>query len=246
MPAEDYDFLWSSLAAGNTWRGEFHNRKKNGELFWEIASIAPVKQRNGEISHFVAVKEDITALKEAKERIYHLVYHDTLTGLPTRKLFMEHLLKALAGARRNTTRAAVLFVDLDGFKKVNDTFGHDAGDLLLKKTAARLCACIRDVDTVARIGGDEFLILLTNLADNDSIAEIAERMIQAVASPYNLDSLEMNITASIGIALYPDDAESSQALVKQADLAMYEIKRRGKNNYAFADANYSPYLTETT
>ena len=246
MPAEDYDFLWSSIAAGNTWRGEFHNRKKNGELFWEIASIAPVKQRDGKISHFVAVKEDITALKEAKERIHHLAYHDMLTGLPTRKLFMEHLVKALAVARRNTTRVAVLFVDLDGFKKVNDTLGHDAGDLLLKKTGERLCGCVRDVDTVARIGGDEFLILLTNLADNDSIAEVAERMIQAVALPYKLETLEMNITASIGIALYPDDAESSQKLVKLADLAMYEIKRRGKNNYAFADANYSPYLTETT
>ena len=192
------------------------------------------------------MKEDITALKEAKERIHHLAYHDMLTGLPTRKLFMEHLVKALAVARRNTTRVAVLFVDLDGFKKVNDTLGHDAGDLLLKKTGERLCGCVRDVDTVARIGGDEFLILLTSLADNDSITEVAERVIQAVALPYKLETLEMNITASIGIALYPDDAESSQKLVKLADLAMYEIKRRGKNNYAFADANYSPYLTETT
>jgi diguanylate cyclase (GGDEF)-like protein/PAS domain S-box-containing protein len=236
VPPEEYAFLWKSLAAGNSWRGEFHNRKKNGELFWEIASIAPVKQRNGQISHFVAVKEDITALKEAKERIHHLANHDTLTGLPTRQLSMDGLLNALAVAQRNKTKVAVLFVDLDGFKAVNDTFGHDAGDQLLKKTSERLCSCVRDIDTVARIGGDEFLIQLTNIVDNNAITTATERMIQAVAAPYKLGTVELNISASIGITLYPDHGGTPQELVKQADQAMYEIKRRGKNNYAFTKA----------
>jgi diguanylate cyclase (GGDEF)-like protein/PAS domain S-box-containing protein len=245
MSAEDSALLWKSISAGDTWRGEFHNRKKNGELFWEIASITPVKQRDGKISHFVAVKEDITALKEAKERIYHLAYHDILTGLPTREIFMVQLLKVLAVARRNATTVAVLFVDLDGFKKVNDTHGHDAGDRLLKKTAERLCSSVRDVDTVARIGGDEFLILLPNLADNSVIAAVAERVVQAVAMPYHVEAMELSITASIGIALYPEHAENSQELVKQADLAMYKIKRQGKNNFAFADAIRTPSVANT-
>ncbi|MEH6534344.1 MAG: diguanylate cyclase [Photobacterium frigidiphilum] len=242
---EEYAYLWKSILAGNTWRGEFHNRKKNGELFWEIASIAPVKQRNGKISHFVVVKEDITALKEAKQHIHYLANHDTLTGLPTRQLSMDRLLNALAVARRNETKVAVLFVDLDGFKTVNDTLGHDAGDQLLKKTTERLCSCVRDMDTVARIGGDEFLILLTNVVDNDSIITVTERMIQAVAVPYKLEAGEVKISASIGIALYPDHGENPQELVKLADQAMYEIKRRGKNDYAFTETIRAPCLIDT-
>jgi diguanylate cyclase (GGDEF)-like protein/PAS domain S-box-containing protein len=245
MPPEDYAFLWKSISAGKTWRGEFHNRKKNGELFWEIASIAPVKQRNGKISHFVVVKEDITALKEAKKRIHHLANHDTLTGLPTRQLSMERLLNALPAARKNKTKVAVLFVDLDGFKAVNDTFGHDAGDQLLKKTTERLRSCVRDMDTVARIGGDEFLILLINVVDNESITVVTERMIQAVAAPYKLGEVELKISASIGIALYPEHGKSPQELVKLADQAMYEIKRRGKNNYGFTEASSTTYLIDT-
>ncbi len=153
---EHYKALWHCLAAGETWRGEFHNRKKNGELFWEIASIAPVKQRNGVVSHYVAIKEDITALKKAEARILHIANHDALTGLPSRRLARDRLQSALAAAKRNKQKAAVMFVDIDGFKDVNDTLGHDVGDNVLKETAARLKDTVREVDTVARVGGMNF------------------------------------------------------------------------------------------
>lgn len=242
-PPDEYATLWKTLSAGEIWRGEFHNRKKNGELFWEIASIAPVKQRNGKTSHFVAIKEDITALKDAEEKIRHLANHDSLTGLPTRRLAMDRLISALAIAKRGKKKAAVLFIDLDGFKRVNDTFGHDVGDHLLKETAIRLYSCVRRVDTVARIGGDEFWILLTNIADKDSVKTVAEKIIKAVAAPYQLNSVEVNIGASIGIALYPDHGIDPLELVKRADQAMYQIKRQGKNNCAFADATQTANLS---
>lgn len=232
----EYATLWKTLSAGDTWRGELHNRKKNGELFWGIASISPVKQRSGKISHYVAVEEDITALKNAEERILHMANHDVLTGLPTQRLAMDRLVSALAVARRNKTKVAILFIDLDGFKTVNDTLGHEAGDHVLKETAARLCSSVREVDTVARVGGDEFWILLTDVRDKDCITTVAEKVIKAVATPYKLETVEVNIGASVGISLYPDHRVSPPELVKLADQAMYEIKRQGKNNYAFADA----------
>lgn len=234
--SDEYASLWKTLTEGNTWRGEFHNRKKNGQLYWEIASITPVKQRNGEISHYVAVKEDITALKQAEQRILHLANHDALTGLPTRRLSMERLMSALSVAKRNKSKVAMMFIDLDGFKTVNDTFGHDAGDQLLKETAVRLCSCVREVDTVARVGGDEFWVILTDITDQKSITYIAEKIIKAVAAPYQMKSDVVVIGASVGIAVYPDHTLNPQELVKLADQAMYKIKQQGKNNYEFAEA----------
>ncbi len=240
----EYKALWDTLSAGNTWQGEFHNRKKNGELFWEVSSIAPIKDKAGRIIRYVAMKEDITALKQAKKRIQHMANHDVLTKLPTRRLFMELLIKSLAVAKRHTKIAAVLFVDLDGFKAVNDTLGHDVGDKTLKKTAARLSSCVREVDTVARIGGDEFLIILTNMPDKESIISIAEELVRAVAIPYKIDSAaDINISASIGIALYPDNAVEPLALINLADQAMYDVKRQGKNNYLFSEnMNVVPHI----
>ena len=233
-PTKDNVALWKVLSAGKTWRGEFHNRKKNGELFWEIASIAPVKKRNGKVSHYIGMKEDITALKNAEKRILHMANHDVLTGLPTRQLSKDRLQKALANAKRNKTKVAVLFIDLDGFKAVNDTFGHDVGDHVLKETADRLCSCVRDVDTVARVGGDEFWVVLSNISDKISVSTVAEKLIKAVSVPHKLTHEEVSIGASIGIALYPDNGMTSQELINLADQAMYEIKRQGKNNYAFS------------
>ena len=231
----EYKVLWETLSAGDTWQGEFHNRKKNGELFWEVSSIAPIKNKAGRITRYVAMKEDITALKQAKKRVQHMANHDVLTKLPTRRLFMELLIKSLAVAKRHTKIAAVLFVDIDGFKAVNDTLGHDVGDKTLKATAARLSSCVREVDTVARIGGDEFLIILTNMPDKKSITSVAEKLVKAVAMPYQVgNAADINIGASIGIALYPDNALEPSALVNLADQAMYDVKRQGKNNYTFS------------
>ncbi|MCG6202835.1 diguanylate cyclase domain-containing protein [Psychromonas antarctica] len=245
MPPEQYATLWETLSLGKTWRGEFHNRKKNGELFWEIASIAPVKQKNGKISHYVAIKEDITALKNAEERIRHLANHDVLTGLPSRRLSMDRLDSCLANARRNKTIVAVLFVDLDGFKAVNDTLGHDAGDYVLKETSTRLLSCVREVDTVGRVGGDEFWVILSNMPDKNSIITIAQKLVKAVAEPYKFDSKKISISASIGIALYPEHAVTPLELVSLADEAMYEMKRNGKNNYAFSDKTHTEDVIET-
>jgi len=231
---EPFSSLWQSILAGNPWKGEFHNRKKNGELFWEIASIAPVKQRNGDISHFVAVKEDITDLKEAKARIQHLADHDMLTGLPTRKLFMQNLVDEVARAKADSGKFAVLFIDLDGFKNINDSYGHSFGDLLLKETAMRLNNSIRNSDKIARIGGDEFLVLHTNLSDNQSIASATQRITDAISLPFNIEGVDVNITASIGIAVYPDHGDDIDEMIKQADQAMYKVKRQGKNDYVFA------------
>jgi diguanylate cyclase (GGDEF)-like protein/PAS domain S-box-containing protein len=231
--AHEYSDLWKSISEGNTWRGEFHNRKKDGELYWEIASIAPVKQKNGQISHYVAVKEDITDLKEAKRRIDHLANHDALTDLPNRKLAMERLVAALASARCDQKQVAVMFVDLDGFKAVNDSYGHDTGDQLLKETAQRLKCGVRDIDTVSRIGGDEFLVILNNVVDKKTVEDVTERLIHSIASSYSIGKAEVAISASIGIALYPGDSEKPTDLVNLADDAMYAVKHAGKNNYAF-------------
>lgn len=233
-PTEQYDILWNTLSRGHTWRGEFHNRKKNGELFWEIASVAPVKQKNGNISHYVAIKEDITALKNAEERIRHLANHDVLTGLPTRRLSMDRFLSYVAIAKRNKMKVAVLFIDIDGFKEVNDSLGHDVGDIVLKEIATRLSSCVREIDTVARVGGDEFLVLLTNVVVQNSVITVAEKLVNTIAMPYQVNKHNINIGASIGIAIYPDHGVTPENLVNRADQAMYKIKRQGKNNYAFA------------
>ncbi|UGA57505.1 diguanylate cyclase domain-containing protein [Vibrio sp. VB16] len=233
MLENEYATLWQTIVAGGTWRGEFHNRKKNGDLFWEIASIAPVKQQTGKISHFVAVKEDITALKQAKEQISHLANHDTLTGLPTRSLFTERLLEALIDAKHFDTKVAVFFVDLDGFKAINDNYGHDFGDRILKEMASRVRDCVGVGNTLARIGGDEFLVLLSNVVDQNAITLIAGRILQSVAKPYEVEKEQAYISASIGIAIYPEDGLLPQNLISKADEAMYKIKRQGKNNYTF-------------
>ncbi len=201
-PEEVYRDLWSTIAAGQEWRGEFHNRKKNGELYWEAAAILPILSPQGDVIHHIALQEDISERKHAEEQLRHMANHDTLTGLPTRRLGMEHVSAALAAARRDSTKAAMLFVDLDGFKAVNDSLGHDAGDRLLIAVAERLSGCVREIDTVARIGGDD---------DSASIG------------------------ASIGIALYPDDEQDPEVLIKRADEAMYGVKAEGKNAFAFAE-----------
>ncbi|WP_153448249.1 sensor domain-containing diguanylate cyclase [Vibrio algicola] len=234
MSLEDQKKMSDILGAGKIWRGELLTQNKQADkAFWELASISPVKRTNNQIRHFVAVKEDITELKHAKQKIQHLAQHDTLTGLPTRQLIMTRLEKAIIAAKQSNGQLAVLFMDLDGFKSVNDTFGHGTGDALLKSVATRLRSCVRDIDTVARIGGDEFLMLFNGVADQASVAMIAERMLHAIAEPFKIDNQLINISSSIGISMYPDDSQDPLELIKLADLVMYEVKREGKNNVAF-------------
>jgi len=176
---------------------------------------------------------DINKLKRAEEKIRHMAHHDDLTGQPNRVLFMDRLDTAIKGARRRKTGVAVLFVDLDGFKAVNDQLGHMMGDLLLNKVAKRLKSCVRESDTVGRYGGDEFTILLLDISRKEDTDRFARKILNVVQTPYKLDSKIAHISCSIGIAIYPESAKLPEDLVMKADEAMYKVKNGGKNNYSF-------------
>lgn len=216
---------------GESIRWEVRDPKSNR---WYSVVSTPVPRPGGTTSQQTII-EDITERKVLEERITHQAYHDILTGLPNRMLFMEHLNRALLQARREESRLALLFLDLDHFKYVNDTLGHTAGDLLLKETAGRLKACIREYDTVARIGGDEFVILLSRISHGEDASRIAEKILSLFRKPPMIDGREFPVTASIGISVFPDDSEYGETLMKNADIAMYHAKERGRNNFQFFD-----------
>jgi diguanylate cyclase (GGDEF)-like protein/PAS domain S-box-containing protein len=233
-PAEYYKEMWNTILAGGEWRGEFHNKRKDGSLFWELASISPIRNEQGEITNFVGVKENITDRKELLEYLDQMAHFDELTGLPNRALFFDRLGCLLTLSRREGQIFALLFIDLDGFKSVNDHHGHEAGDSVLRETAARLSASIRASDTAARMGGDEFTVILGNLSQETDISLIARKILQALSAPILLlGGISCSIGASIGISLYPEDAQEVETLVSSADTAMYEVKREGKNGYRF-------------
>lgn len=357
-PPETYKQLWETITSGYEWRGEFCNRKKTGELYWESASISPITNTKGVITHFVAVKEDVTvrklimeALQESEEKlksildnttvvvsvkdipgrytfinrqfeklfrvsrdevkgktdydlfpkemadafrvndlhvletkaplefdevaphedglhtyisikfplcdltgviyavcgistditerkrmeeiIRQMAYHDTLTSLPNRKLFDDRFAVALVNAHRNKELLSIMYLDLDGFKYVNDTFGHRVGDRLLQCVAERLKRCLRESDTIARLGGDEFAVLLTGVSQVSNVAQIAGKIIDSVKQPLKIEDKEISVTTSIGIALFPNDGDDIMKLLKHADDAMYLAKENGKNNYRF-------------
>lgn len=228
---ELFRVMWETINSGRPWNGEFHNRKKNGELYWDSASIAPVNDKKGNITHFVSVNEDITESKKLQEQLNRLANHDALTGLPSRRLVMDRLESALELAERNKQLMAVLFADLDRFKEVNDKLGHDAGDVILQNVARLLSASLRKADTVARLGGDEFLIVLPQIGDRDGASFVAQGMIDAIASADNVE----NIGLSVGIALYPEHGLTAKDLIRVADNSMYSVKKRGRNSWSFGD-----------
>lgn len=190
---------------------------------------------DGREAHLVFVR-DITERKRAEERMVYLANHDALTGLPTLRLANDRLSMALKEANRNKAMVAVIFMDLDGFKAVNDTLGHEAGDYVLKDVARRFCSCVRETDTVARVGGDEFLIIAPGIHTPENAAKIAEKAISAVSQPIKLNGNQALVGTSIGIALYPNDGNDMEQLIKRADEAMYQVKKTGKNRYVFADS----------
>ncbi len=205
--------------------------RKNGESFPMELSLS--KMVLGGQNYFVGIARDITERKLAEQKIAHLAHHDFLTDLPNRALFLNSLEFSLSMARRNTYKVAVLFLDLDGFKKINDTLGHDAGDLLLQEVSKRLKKAIRASDTVARVGGDEFTFVLNNPGSEENVSQIANKIIATLSEPFDLNGKTCHIGGSVGIALYPDDAQSLEQLVTQADSAMYLAKQSGKNTYKF-------------
>ncbi|MDO8313037.1 MAG: GGDEF domain-containing protein [Sideroxyarcus sp.] len=176
----------------------------------------------------------ITRLKQTNEKVLHLAHHDALTELPNRTLFYDRLNQAIAKARRDKELIAVLYMDLDGFKLINDTLGHDAGDALLRETAKRVVACVRESDTVARMGGDEFTVILCNARTPRSIDLVARKIIDAIASPFLINGKSCSVSISIGISLYPNNGETPDQLVKIADATMYSAKQSGKNCYRTA------------
>ncbi|HEY0633776.1 MAG TPA: diguanylate cyclase [Gammaproteobacteria bacterium] len=228
-----YRRMWQQLHESGHWEGEIWNRRKGGDIYLEWLSIAAVKDSGGSTSHYVAIFSDITRAKENEQQLRQLAHFDQLTQLPNRILFMDRLHQAMAMARREGKQVAVLFLDLDGFKAVNDSLGHAAGDELLRQVARRLKENLRESDTVSRFGGDEFTIVLPEVGGRDGITTIAAKLIEAVARPYLIAGHSAHITTSLGISLYPDMADSSEKLIAQADLAMYHAKNHGKDHFEF-------------
>ncbi len=217
---------------------------KDGTIIWVKIATAPRYDNDGKLLYDVSVVEDITPRKLAEARIQYLATHDELTDLPNRVIFMELLTHALEGARRNGQKCAMLFIDLDRFKIVNDSLGHEAGDQVLRQVAQRLRACIRSCDVVARFGGDEFIVLLNPIADQAAAAAVAAKILAALLKPVRILSYECRVTASIGIARFPEDASDAATLMKQADMGMYFAKDEGKNNFQFYSGVVAPMSVE--
>ncbi len=228
-----YRQMWQEINEFGKWQGEIWNRNKQGEEYLEWLSISAVHDEQEELSHFVGIFTDITQAKENEERLQYLAHYDQLTGLPNRVLFDDRLRQAIAQARREQRQVAVLFLDLDGFKAVNDTLGHTSGDEMLQQVSERLTHCLRATDSVARFGGDEFTIALAAIEDRDDVIRIANKIIAEVARPYYLDGTEASVTTSIGISFYPGDGSDPNVLIQRADTAMYHAKRHGKNHHEF-------------
>ncbi|WP_415858075.1 EAL domain-containing protein [Brevibacillus parabrevis] len=205
------------------------------ETIWTESKINPILDELGNVSKLLFVTRDITDRKQSEELIHHLAYHDALTDLPNRRMYTQHLSREIMQAKRFQSNLAVLFLDLDRFKDVNDSFGHDVGDLLLVEAANRLKACLRPGDVVARLGGDEFTVLLGQLADREEAAALANQIMEALQRPFILQDHSFNVSCSIGIALYPEDGDNADDLLKRADTALYTVKSRGKNGYDFFD-----------
>ncbi|MCX9155033.1 EAL domain-containing protein [Niveibacterium sp. 24ML] len=215
------------------WQGEVWNTRKNGKAFPEWLSVSSVRGQDGEISHYVAVFADITERKASEARIKYLGHHDPLTGLPNRMLMQDRLLQAIARAHRERTMVGLLFLDLDRFKMVNDSLGHHAGDRLLQQVAERVRSCVRDSDTVCRQGGDEFIILLNPVQTADAPARVAEKILDALATPFEVDAHRIGTSFSIGISVYPNDGRDPETLMRNADTAMYHAKEGGRNTFRF-------------
>ncbi|HEY9193578.1 MAG TPA: EAL domain-containing protein, partial [Methyloversatilis sp.] len=231
--AKFYAALWDTINGGDVFRAVFTNRRKNGELYFEEKTISPIRDDRQRISHFVATSKDVSERIRAHDQLEYLANMDTLTDLPNRRLFMDRLTQAMQRATRLDRQLAVLFIDLDRFKVINDTLGHRVGDQLLTEVARRLRTCVRTSDTVARLGGDEFTILLEDVASRQAVGQIADTMLATLGQGIRIEDRTFFVSASAGIAFFPDDAQSIDELLSRADLSMYQAKSAGRNTSRF-------------
>ncbi|MBF0381541.1 MAG: EAL domain-containing protein [Magnetococcales bacterium] len=234
---EFYSIMWRKIWKDGFWQGEIWDRRKNGEIYPKWLSINTVKNDSGELINCIGVFSDISIVKSAEEKLEKLAFFDPLTALPNRSLFKTRLEHEFTAAQRHNTKVALLFLDLDNFKNVNDTLGHSAGDQLLVVMADRIKSCVRESDTVSRLGGDEFTVILTGLEDEKAISPVADNILRALKQPVNLNEHQVMVGCSIGIAIYPTDGDSSDVLIRNADASMYHAKAMGRNSYAFFTEN---------
>ncbi|HYG91768.1 MAG TPA: EAL domain-containing protein [Azospirillum sp.] len=239
-----YEAMWQELRGTGFWQGEVWNRRKSGEAYLQWESISTITGADGRPKHHVAIFSDITEIRRKDETLRYQAYHDVLTGLANRTLLQDRLEQALSFARRARTPVAVLFLDLDRFKLVNDSLGHAIGDELLKTAAMRITACLSHDETVARTGGDEFAVVLTECASTADVAHQAERLIEALAEPYTLHGHMVHVGASIGIGIYPQDGADVASLMRNAHAAMFTAKEAGSNTFHFFDASMNSHAVE--
>ena len=231
-----YKALWESVSARGFWRGELWNRRKDGSLFAEQLTISAVRNSQGDLTHYVGLMSDITSIKRTQEVLDYQAHHDPLTDLPNRLLFEDRLSHALNRSRRTGERLAVMFVDLDRFKNINDTLGHPVGDEVLRVIGRRLQNSLRDCDTVARLGGDEFILLLEAIGSESDVGKVAEKLLTDFREPIAAAGHEFFVTASVGVSFFPQDGEEVITLVRNADAAMYRAKEKGRNSFEFYHA----------
>ena len=235
-PADECGFsekMAQTLGTGRNWRGELRIRKKGGKSYWSLLSISPMQEEDGMTTHLVVVGEDLTQFKDTQAHMEQLAFYDMLTGLANRRLFKDRLEQALMTLQREHKPLALLQLDMDHFKRINDTLGHDAGDLLLQTVARRLVACVRQQDTVARLGGDEFIVLLTKIDEAGDAGQVAEKILSSLREPIRLPTREVVVTTSLGITVAPNDGIGAGKLMKHVDLALYRAKQQGRNTYRF-------------
>ena len=246
QPDTHYAQVWSTISSGEVWKGEIVNRRKDGTTYSEETTITPVTPdvNSPGNRYFISIKQDITDRKLAEDRVQYLAFYDDLTGLPNRTLLLDRSAKAIAEARRQNDKVALLFLDLDKFKDINDSRGHPVGDLVLQEVAQRLEKYGREQDTAARLGGDEFLIMLTHIEDVSDAAVAAERLMDAITAEFVIQGQSLNVSCSIGISIFPEHGVDCETLIKNADAAMYSAKADGRNNFRFFTDNMNAQAVE--
>jgi diguanylate cyclase (GGDEF)-like protein/PAS domain S-box-containing protein len=228
-----YEQMWKSIHETGHWRGDVWDRRKDGSIYPKYLSISAIRNEPGEVTNYAGIFYEISERKAVEERLDFLAHYDTLTGLPNRSLLLDRLKLSVQRALRDSTKVGLLYLDLDHFKEINDTYGHAAGDSILKEAALRMQGCVRGADTVARLGGDEFVVMLPDIKKLAAAEQVAQKLQAALAAPYEIDGHAMLAPPSIGISVFPDDHHEEEVLLKQADAAMYEAKQYRNGTYRF-------------